>query len=231
MANAFNYMFEDRTFGIKAFCIFILVTISLLAGVFDSKESFIPLIITGVSGILIFGHFYECINSLKNIDETVTLPYLKPKTFWVGIKGGIGAMALNIAVGFVSVFTMYIPAIIIALSYPAIIAVYASDYKISSFFALHKAFFIIKNNIWKYIITLLILIFYTSLITTAMFIILNALGIKAIDLVTNGHLTHNIFSVTLFMSLFYTYNLYVFAYLISDLNRIKNCDIKEEKFA
>lgn len=230
MANAFIYMFADKTFGIKAFCIFILVTLSLLAGVFESTNTLVSLLIAGVSGLLIFGHFYECINAVKKSENVVELPFLKPKTLLIGIKGGIGVMLLNIATGIVSIFTLYIPALFVALFYPAIISVFSDKYEISSFFKLNRAYLIIKEDFGKYFLTLFILIFYTTLITTAMFFILNALGIKPVDLVTYGNITHNVLSVTLFTALFYTYNLYVFAYLIGDLYRYDRYDTDEEYY-
>lgn len=229
MINAFIYMFKDKTFGIKLFTVFILVTVSLIVGAIETEANmYISGIIAAIAGFLVLGHFAECIHAVKKSDDIVELPFIKPKTFVIGLKASIGAMLLNIFAGAISVFTLYIPALIVAICYPGLLSIFSDEYKMSSYFAFNKAFLIIKDDFGKYFLTLLVIIFYTTLITTAMFFILNTIGIKAGDLIANGQMTHNMFAVTVFVALFYTYNLYVFAYLIGDLYKLDKYDTDEE---
>lgn len=229
MANAFTYMFRDKTFGIKLFTVFVLVTVSLITGAVETEANmYVSGTIAAIAGFLILGHFAECIHVVKKSEDEIELPYVKPKTFIIGLKASIGAMLLNVFAGAISLFTLYIPALITAICYPGLLSVFSDEYKLSSYFAFNKAFLIIKDDFGKYFLTLLIIIFYTTLITTAMFFILNALGIKPADLFANGQMTHNMFAVTVFVALFYSYNLYVFAYLIGDLYKLDKYDTEEE---
>ncbi len=231
MGNAFVYMFSDKTFGIKFFCIFLIVLVTLLIGNFSNNNPImISGIIAGICGIITLGHFIECINSVKISIDKVYLPFISIKTLWVGIKASIGALLLNTITGIISIFTLYIPAITIALFSPALLSIFSDDYKIKSYFAFDKCFCIIKNDFWKYFITLLALIFYTTFITTGMFLLFNKLGIKPEDLLTSGNITLNIFTVAIFTAFVYAYNLYVFAFWIGDLYKLHRYDTEEEYF-
>ena len=231
MGNAFVYMFEDKNFGIKFFCVFALVSIALLVGNLQNNNStLISIIISSLGGIITLGYFIECIKSVKTSFNKIHLPFIGINSVLVGIKASIGALLINAIAAFVSVFTLYIPTMIVALVSPALLSVFSDEYKIKSYFAFNKAAYIIREDFGKYFSTLLALIFYTTFVTTAMYLLLNKLGIKPEDLITGGQITLNIIAVSIFFAFVYTYNLYVFAFWIGDLYKMNRYDTEDEYF-
>lgn len=231
MANALNYMFQDKSFYVKASIIFIITAISFVLGIMQNTIGIIlSSIIGGILGMVILGYFYSCVHAVKNSDFDISLPNVDPfSALFTGFKATVGIFILSLAFGILSVFLFYIPIIILLFIYPAIVNVFASDYNLSSFFAFNKAFAVIKSDFGKYFVTLFQLVVFFTISGLIMFFIFGILGIAKGVGALNNIPTQSAIILSLVFASIYTYSIYVVAYLIGDIYKLDQYDIEEKE--
>lgn len=232
MANALNYMFQDKSFYVKASVIFVITTVTVLLGPMQNTVGVIlSSIISIVLGMIILGYFYSCVRAVKESDYEISLPKIDPiNAIVIGFKATIGVAVLSLVFGIVSVVLFYIPIILLLFIFPAIANVYASDYKISSFFAFSKAFSVIKNDFGKYFSALLQLVVFFTLAGVIMFFVLGMLGISAVAGKLNNIVPTSAVILSLIFSAVYTYSIFAVAYMIGDIYKLDQYDVEEKEF-